>query len=72
MLYKLVTELMMTTLLKDLKIYILVTPYDNVWMTCDFKSFATVLQLQQDDAKMIIKNCVLWSLKTSQSRRAGT
>ena len=31
------------------------------WMTCDFTSFSTVFQLNQDDGRLIMKGCVQWS-----------
>ena len=30
----------------------------NGWMTCDFTSFSTVFQLNQDNGGMIMKDCV--------------
>ena len=30
-------------------------------MTCDFTSFSTVIQSYQDDGRLIMKGCVLWS-----------
>ena len=31
------------------------------WMTCDFTSFSTVLQSNQDAGRMIMKGCVQWN-----------
>ena len=30
-------------------------------MTCNFKSFSTVFQSDQDDGQMIMKDCVQWN-----------
>ena len=30
------------------------------WMICNFTSFSTVFQSNQDDGRMIMKDCVQW------------
>ena len=31
------------------------------WMTCDFTSFSTVFQSNQNDERLIMEGCVQWN-----------